>query len=191
MKCRVSSYRKGAGNINNIIEGVRTQAEAKRVFKKQSKPDADAQIVVQVLDEGDADMPPPTKVKVESPTVTDADRELAEAMNAPQPEPAPEPEVESDAGPVQPIAPEPAAEPAPPIKEAVPRDPVAEPVEDLKQFGVSDNDLADLKKAGLESVPQVIEFARAHQGLTSLPGVGQVGNDKIIKAIKASRTKSE
>lgn len=65
--------------------------------------------------------------------------------------------------------------------------PAMEPVtlEQLKSFGIPDNDVADLEKAGLTTLSAIKAYAREHKGLTSLPGIGAVGEDKIRKAILA------
>ena len=58
-------------------------------------------------------------------------------------------------------------------------------LEQLKSFGISDNDVADLEKVGLTTLSAIITYARDHNGLTSIPGIGAVGEKNIAAAIKA------
>lgn len=92
-----------------------------------------------------------------------------------------------------PPAPQPSAPQSMPktAAEAIAAEAVAEPSEapvsldDLKAFGIPDNDVADLRKIGLITMPAIIAYAQEHKGLTSVPGIGAVGDAKIKAAIKA------
>ncbi len=77
--------------------------------------------------------------------------------------------------------------------EAPAEPPAMEPVtlEQLKSFGIPDNDVADLEKAGLTTLPAIKAYAREHKGLTSIPGIGTVGEGKIRKAILAYEANDE
>lgn len=71
--------------------------------------------------------------------------------------------------------------------EAPAESPVMAPMtlEELKSFGISDNDVADLEKVGLTTLSAIKAYAREHNGLTSIPGIGAVGEKKIKAAIQA------
>ncbi len=155
-------------HINSIIEGVATPEEAIAQFRKARN-----------LDEWEA------KHEGQKLEIT------AQLLNQPGPEvPEPVTKVASPhegAGAQPDVSPAPADLPKPDEVEASAEDEVEAPrsVGLLKPFGVSDNDVADLRDAGLTTVEAVVAYAKEHGGLKSIGGIGVVGEGNIKKAIHA------
>ncbi len=162
------------GNVQWIADKADSEADAIAQFRKEY-----AGMFAKVAA---IDPPPDPPINLEI---------VAVGLQPPAPAPGPAPEtgmpqtaldaiakIASPAEPSAVAAPEPP--PAGPPESIVPRD-----VGVLNTKGVSANDIIDLRKAGLDSVEAVKAEGKKHGGLTHLPGIGQVGNDTIARAIKA------
>ena len=169
-KFRVTANVPGAGLVQSFVEGARSGEDAKQIFlaarpgavERAKRLDFTITIDAEEMSDGPTEVPP----DIASPA----------GNGEPVPDPAPAPSDSASA----------AAVPTSPPANV--KDVVGTPsLDELKAFGVSDNDLSFLRAAGMESVTDVVVYAKAHDGLLSVKGAGPEMERRIKAGISALR----
>jgi len=163
MRCRCRSTRKPTGPVSAIVEDAVNEADARKKFAAQYHIEEGTAIDVSSLEPTQSAVPAAKEPEVDVDSLpASAEEAIATAVaeaEAPAAVAMEEPE-EFGAG---------------------------VSVAELKPFGVSDNDVRDMQKVGLETIANVVTYVKQHGGLTGVQGIGPVGQDKIRNAIVAYR----
>lgn len=163
MRCRCTSTRKPAGPVSAIVEDAANEADARKKFAAQYHIEEGTAIDVSSLEPTQSAVPAAKEPEVD---VDSLPASAEEAITQ---------EVGRYGSPGVAVAEEPGEFGA------------GVSVAELKPFGVSDNDVRDMQKAGLETIANVVTYVKQHGGLTGVQGIGPVGQDKIRNAIVAYR----